>query len=163
MKSGFAIHVAKENFKFSAAHFLVYPGFREHLHGHNYQVGVRIEGALSGPYVLDFGLVKKLILEIVGRLDGRTIVPLQSDCMQIEHDDRRVRILYGDEEFVFPAGDVCLLPIVHSSVEELARLVCIELRTMLLDHRALNETNAIEVSVAEAPGQAGIYRDQIKD
>ena len=64
--SGFAISVAKENLKFSAAHFIAYPGFREPLHGHNYQVGVRVEGALGAMgYVLDFGLVKRLLKVIV--------------------------------------------------------------------------------------------------
>ena len=63
--SGFSIQVAKENLKFSAAHFIAYPGFREPLHGHNYQVGVRVDGRLAGTgYVLDFGLVKKLTKEI---------------------------------------------------------------------------------------------------
>ena len=43
----FSIWVAKENLKFSAAHFIAYPGFREPLHGHNYQIGVRVEGHLD--------------------------------------------------------------------------------------------------------------------
>ena len=81
--SGFSIYVAKENLKFSAAHFIAYPGFREPLHGHNYQVGVRVEGRLSSTgYVLDFGLIKRLTKEIVDRLDERTLVPAESDCLQ---------------------------------------------------------------------------------
>ena len=68
----FSIQVAKENLKFSAAHFIAYPGFREPLHGHNYQVGVRVEGRLTSTgYVIDFGLIKKLTKEIVDRLDER--------------------------------------------------------------------------------------------
>src|SRR5487761_2283059 len=54
MKSGFSVQVAKENLKFSAAHCMAYPGFREALHGHNCQVGVSIEGRLGvAGYVLD--------------------------------------------------------------------------------------------------------------
>src|ERR1700751_6122440 len=80
--SQFSIHVAKENLKFSAAHFIAYPGFREALHGHNYQVGVRVEGDLTGTgYVVDFGLIKKLTKEIVDRIDEHTIVPAKSDCL----------------------------------------------------------------------------------
>jgi 6-pyruvoyl-tetrahydropterin synthase len=48
-KANFSIHVAKENLKFSAAHFIAYPGFREPLHGHNYQVGVYLEGGWRRP------------------------------------------------------------------------------------------------------------------
>jgi dihydroneopterin triphosphate aldolase (PTPS-III) / 6-pyruvoyltetrahydropterin synthase len=164
VKSRFSVHVAKENLKFSAAHFIAYPGFREPLHGHNYQVGVRVEGRLSKTgYVLDFGLVKKLTREIVGRLDERTIIPADSDCLKIERDERaeRVRVRYENDEFVLPAGDACLLPIVHSSAEELARYIFGELRRMLEERSALGDVIAIEISVAESSGQAAIYREEI--
>ncbi len=165
MKSGFSIHVAKENLKFSAAHFIAYPGFRERLHGHNYQVGVGVEGRLGGTgYVLDFGLVKELTREIVERLDERTILPLDSDCLRIERNpDGAVRICYENEEFVFPARDVCLLPIVHSSAEELARFIWNELHEALKARRALDDVISIEVSVAEGPGQAAIYVQQVQE
>ena len=47
-------------FKFNAAHFVAFPGFRERLHGHNYAVAVRLRGAVSDVdgYVLDFGDIK---------------------------------------------------------------------------------------------------------
>ena len=35
--------MCKEKFKFNAAHFIAYKGFREMLHGHNYKVGVKIK------------------------------------------------------------------------------------------------------------------------
>jgi dihydroneopterin triphosphate aldolase (PTPS-III) / 6-pyruvoyltetrahydropterin synthase len=163
VRSSFSIHVAKENLKFSAAHFIAYPGFREPLHGHNYQVGVRVEGRLAKTgYVLDFGLIKQLTREIVDRLDERTIIPLNSDCLKIEREDGgRIRVRYEDEEFVFPAADVCVVPIVHSSAEELARFIFNELREALRTRSALDDVVAIEVSVAEGPGQAAIYREEI--
>jgi dihydroneopterin triphosphate aldolase (PTPS-III) / 6-pyruvoyltetrahydropterin synthase len=162
MKSSFSIHVAKENLKFSAAHFIAYPGFREPLHGHNYQVGVRVEGRLAKTgYVLDFGLVKKLVKQIVDRLDERTLVPMNSDCLKIDREPTRVRIRYEDDEFVIPASDACLLPIVHSSAEELACYIFGELRDALKTHAALNDVVAIEISVAEGPGQAAIYSEQL--
>ena len=162
MESRFSIHVAKENLKFSAAHFIAYPGFREPLHGHNYQVGVRVDGRLAATgYVLDFGLIKKLTKEIVDRIDERTIVPLNSDCLKIEREGDRIRIRYEDDEFVLPAADICELPIVHSSAEELARFIFSELREALRARSALENIVAIEVSVAEGPGQAAIYREEI--
>ena len=160
MKSGFSIHVAKENLKFSAAHFIAYPGFREPLHGHNYQVGIRVEGRLSNTgYVLDFGLIKKLTKQIVDRLNERTLVPLNSDCLSIEREPGdRVRIRYEQDEFVLPAKDLCLLPIVHSSAEELARYLWEELHSALKARGALADVTAMEISVAEGPGQAAIFR-----
>ena len=100
MKSGFSIHVTKENLKFSAAHFIAYPGFREPLHGHNYQVGVCVEGRLAATgYVLDFGLIKKVTKEIADRLDERTIIPANSDCLTIERVGNELSVLYGNDHF----------------------------------------------------------------
>lgn len=163
MERGFSIQVAKENLKFSAAHFIAYPGFREPLHGHNYQVGVRVQGRLSGTgYVLDFGLVKRLTKEIVERLDERTLIPLNSDCLLIERQDSdRMRIRYEQDEFILPLKDLCLLPIAHSSAEELARYIWGELRDALGARGALTEIVALEVSVAEGPGQAAIYSENV--
>jgi 6-pyruvoyltetrahydropterin/6-carboxytetrahydropterin synthase len=154
--------VAKENLKFSAAHFIAYPGFREPLHGHNYQVGIRLEGRLATTgYVLDFGLIKKLTREIVARLDEHTIIPSQSDCLQIQEPDGQVIVAYENDRFVFPASDVALLPIMHSSAEELARFIWMELHRELVCRSALGEVSAMEVSVAEGPGQTAIYRHEL--
>ena len=164
MPGGFSIHVAKENLKFSAAHFIAYPGFRESLHGHNYQVGVRVEGRLAVTgYVLDFGLIKRLTRQIVDRLDERTIIPANSDCLQIEQNDGQLRVSYETASFVFPATDVALLPIVHSSAEELARYIWGELSRELSEHNALAEVVSLEISVAEGPGQAAIYREEVNN
>jgi 6-pyruvoyl-tetrahydropterin synthase len=156
--SNFSIHVAKENLKFSAAHFIAYPGFREPLHGHNYQVAIRVRGELSGSgYVLDFGLVKRLTKEIVDRLDERTLIPERSDCLRIEPLGEQVKIRYDDDEFILPRKDLCLLPIVHSSAEELARFIWDELRQALAAKHALEGIRSLEIAVAEGPGQAAIY------
>lgn len=163
MKPSFSIHVAKENLKFSAAHFIAYPGFREPLHGHNYQIGVRVEGRLAATgYVLDFGLIKRLTREIADRLDERTIVPALSDCLRIERDGRQVHLRYEDDSFSLPASDVAILPIVHSSAEELARYIWNELYKALADRNALADVIAIEISVAEGPGQAAVYSSEIE-
>ena len=163
MANEFSVHVAKENLKFSAAHFIAYPGFREPLHGHNYQVGVRVEGRLSSTgYVIDFGLIKKLTKEIVDRLDERTIIPAKSDCLKIDRPEAgKVRVIYERDEFVFPEADVFLAPIVHSSAEELARYIA-ELLTGALDARAaLPGVTTLEISVAEGPGQSACFRKEL--
>jgi 6-pyruvoyl-tetrahydropterin synthase len=159
----FSINVAKENLKFSAAHFIAYPGFREPLHGHNYQVGVRVEGRLSATgYVLDFGVIKKIAKEIVDRLDERTIIPARSDCLKIEGPAQgKVRVRYEEDEFSFPASDVAMLPIVHSSAEELARFIWSEMIAALRARNALGDIIALDVSVAEGPGQTATFSDTI--
>jgi 6-pyruvoyl-tetrahydropterin synthase len=164
VKSGFSIHVVKENLKFSSAHFIAYPGFREPLHGHNYQIGVRVEGRLGATgYVLDFGLIKRLTREIAHRLDERTIIPALSDCLKIDQSGGQLLVQYENDRFAFPLADVALLPIVHSSAEELARFVWNELRAALHARDALAGIVSIEISVAEGPGQAAIFRQAIEE
>jgi dihydroneopterin triphosphate aldolase (PTPS-III) / 6-pyruvoyltetrahydropterin synthase len=163
VKDGFSIHVAKESCKFSSAHFIAYPGFREPLHGHNYQIGVRVEGRLGDTgYVLDFGLIKRLTKEIADRLDERTIIPALSDCLKIDQTGGQLLVQYENDHFAFPLADVALLPISHSSAEELAQFVWDELRAALEVHNALAGIVSLQISVAESPGQAAILRQAIE-
>jgi len=157
----YSVVVAKEYLKFSAAHFIAYPGFREPLHGHNYQVSVRVEADL-GPdgYVLDFGLVKRVAKALCEDLDERVLLPQRSDCLTVEPaaDVVNVRTATGDR-FQFPASDVRLLPIVHSSAEEIAAYLLARLRDALAAEVGGRGLAALEVGVAEAPGQIAYCRE----
>ena len=159
----YSVVVAKDYLKFAAAHFIAYPGFREPLHGHNYQVSVRVEAEL-GPdgYVLDFGLVKRLAKALCEELDERVLVPEASDCLVVTRlaDAVEVTTELGDR-FRFPAADVRLLPIAHSSAEELAAYLLGRLRDALRDAAGGRGIAALEVGVAEAPGQAAYYREAL--
>ncbi len=67
------------------------------------------------------------------------------------------------DEFVLPAADVCIVPIVHSSAEELARYIWDELAAALRARGALSEVTTMEISVAEGPGQSAHYRNSTGD
>ncbi len=155
----FTLHVAKEALKFSAAHFIAYRGFRERLHGHNYAVAVTVAGALgSDGYVLDFGLVKQVAKRMCDELDERVLVPVQSEVLTIVERDGTVELGCEDgSRFVLPRSDVAMVPIAHSSAEELARYLCRRLAHEL-GAQARSALQAVEVAVAEAPGQAAAYR-----
>ena len=43
----YSVVVSKEHLKFAASHFIPFPGFREPLHGHDYQVSVAVEADLG--------------------------------------------------------------------------------------------------------------------
>ena len=69
--TSFEVYVSKETFKFHAAHFVAFQGYRERLHGHNYQVGVRILGSRkisADGYVVDFGDIKTVTRKICKEL-----------------------------------------------------------------------------------------------
>ncbi len=155
----YRVVVQKENLKFSAAHFIAYKGFREPLHGHNYQVSVAISGVVGADgYVLDFGVVKELARDVCHELDERVLVPAESDCLTIAREGVSVTLTYEDgTRFVFPAADTVLLPIVHASAEELATYVLGRMRDGLAAHAVRGLTH-IEVGISEAPGQAAFCR-----
>jgi 6-pyruvoyltetrahydropterin/6-carboxytetrahydropterin synthase len=162
MTSEYRVVVDKEYLKFSAAHFIAYKGFREPLHGHNYQVSVAIAGTIgSDGYVLDFGIVKRVTKAVCEELDERILVPAKSDCLTISREGPSVVLVYEDgARFLFPETDCVLLPIVHASAEELASYVLSRLRADLGAHvmRGLTE---IEVGVSEAPGQVAYCRAEL--
>ncbi len=155
----FRVYVSKDYLKFNAAHFIAYKGFREALHGHNYRVSVEIEGELGEQgYVLDFSIVKDAARRVCDRLDERTLLPAESDCLAIETRGAQVLVRFESDEFCFPANDVLLLPIVHTSAEELARYLAGEIRKELA-RDGITVCGTIEVGVAETPGQVAYYRD----
>ena len=65
MPSGgdFCLSCAKEDFKFSSAHFACHGGGREKLHGHNYRVYVSLQGKslCTGGVVMDFSELKVVV------------------------------------------------------------------------------------------------------
>lgn len=157
-EESFRVHVTKDYLKFSAAHFIAYPGFRERLHGHNYRVSIDLVGQLGAQgYVVDFGVVKRIARRLCERLDEHVMIPARSDCLSIREADGQVHVRYEDDDFAFPRADVVLLPIVHTSVEELAQYLASELRREL-DAEGVGPLDAIEVGVEESFGQSAIFR-----
>lgn len=157
--SSFKVYVEKDYLKFNAAHFIAYQGFREALHGHNYRVSVEVEGELGQQgYVVDFGVVKQVARRVCDRLNERTLIPSHSDCLTVRTEGNQVVVLYEQDEFRIPLADVFFVPIVHSSAEELARYLSGEIRREL-KAEGIGGIRAIEVGVAETPGQAAYYRE----
>ncbi len=151
----YRVEVSSDFLRFAAAHFIAFPGFREPLHGHNYQMSVRVDAALGADgYVIDFCLVKRVAEALCAELAERTLVPLRSDCLTIETSGGSVRMITVDGgRFEFPVADCALLPIVHSSAEELAAYLLRRVREGLAAEIQGRDIRAIAVGVAEAPGQ----------
>jgi hypothetical protein len=88
------------------------------------------------------------------------IVPERSDCLTIAADAATVAVTTADgDRFQFPRADCVVLPIVHSSAEELAAYLLAQLRTRLATEAGGRGIVALEVGVAEAPGQVAYCRE----
>ena len=159
--SFFSVAIGKELLRFTAAHFIAFRGFREPLHGHTYQVQVTVSGPV-GPdgYVVDFLVLKKIAEEECAQLHFRTLLPQQSDCLTIKESAEEVTVHCEDgTRFLFPRQDVCLLPIGHTSSEEIARYLLARLRERLSETRG-NSIQTIEVLIEDIPGQVAVCREE---
>jgi 6-pyruvoyltetrahydropterin/6-carboxytetrahydropterin synthase len=160
----FRIRVKKDYTVFSSAHFITFAGHRcESLHGHNYRVGVALDGAIDedGWYVLDFSFVKKLMRQLCDEIDHKVLLPLENPKLGIVTKDDAVLVDYqGKQRYVFPARDCALLPIPNTTVEMLSRHLARRLITELGTAKVAHLT-ALEVEVEESFGQSATYRETL--
>ena len=155
-----SISLAKEYFKFSAAHFLIFPdGSSERLHGHNYRVQVEIEARLSRHgLVLDFKQVKPVVRELCDELDEHWLIPGEHPVLTHQRrDDGVTEVRYGRLFYAAPTDDIIVLPINNTSSENLATWVARELRGRLHVRFEDLDIQRLRVSVEETSGQAGVY------
>lgn len=160
--SDFRVRVEKDQTVFCSGHFITYDGHQcEPLHGHNYRAAVGLEGPLDeNAYVFDFTRLKKLLKEVVDRLDHRVLLPTRSERLRVEADDDQVTATYKDKRYVFPRGDVVLLPVPNTTAEMLAKWIAGQLKEALGPSR-LRGLTAIEIEVEESFGQRAVYREEL--
>ena len=98
MKESYAIRVYKEYFNFASSHFLIFAdGTREPLHGHNYQVQVRVEGGIvEGDLVIDFIPFKPLVRQLCDEMDHCLLLPDSNPHLRIETGDTAVSVWHRD-------------------------------------------------------------------
>jgi len=152
----FTLRLAKGDFKFSAAHFTLFSATEaEPLHGHNYRVLVEIGGdeldALG--LLVETGILKRRIREILTELDDRVLLPERSPLLEIAVERGQVDCRYADRAYRFPEREVVLLPLVNVTMELLARLVWRQLAEDLDDIDATH----LAVEIEETDGQSARY------
>jgi 6-pyruvoyltetrahydropterin/6-carboxytetrahydropterin synthase len=155
-----SIDLAKEYFKFSSAHFLIFPdGSAERMHGHNYQVTAEIEAALTNHgLVLDFKMAKPVVREMCDELDEHFLLPAEHPVLQHGvREDGVMEVRYLDRYYALPVEDVVVLPINNSSSENLATWFGRELMRRLRLRFEDVDFRALRVSVEETRGQRGVY------
>lgn len=158
--SVFSVSIGKEQLRFTAAHFIAFRGFREPLHGHTYRVAVTVSGPVGADgYVVDFLVLRRIAEEECDKLHFATLLPERSDCLTIRTDGESVEVDCEDgARFRFPRADVRLLPIVHSSSEEIAQYLIARLRARLTE-AGDNTIETIEIGIEDVPGQLAVCRE----
>lgn len=155
----YRVDVAKEQFTFSAAHFITFAGdICERIHGHNYAVKASVEGPLDeNRYVVDFIALRDAVLKETLQLDHHVILPQDHADIKITSDERETTATFRDRRWVFPNEDCVMLPVINTTAEEIARVIA---------ERVIKQTKEkfgkaltwIEVAVDENNGQWGVCR-----
>ena len=164
MPPTFGVRVYKTYFNFASSHFLLFAdGTREELHGHNYQVRVRVEGQIGpGDMVLDFCRLKPIVRRCCDELDHRTLLPTQNPKLTFHEDGDYVEVHVerpagGHDRFLFPERDVLRLPISNTSTERLAELLATRVLALLAEQEPDAKLSRFEIEVEESGGQCGVY------
>jgi 6-pyruvoyltetrahydropterin/6-carboxytetrahydropterin synthase len=156
----YRVRLAKEDFKFSVAHFTLFPdGSAERLHGHNYQVALELEGdALDASGLLvDVARVKDRVRKACARLDEHVLVPEASPALELSPAGDEIELRVAGRCYRLPRRDVIRLPIRNVSIELLARMLFEELAPEL----AGTAVTSLAVEVSETAGQSGWYTARI--
>ncbi len=166
MQSHFRVQVSKDYLVFASAHFITFRGHQcETLHGHNYRVGVAVEGAVDDEafFVLDFSILKQITRKLVDEIDHKVLLPLQNPKLAFHEDGDRLRVDYfGQPTYVFPRRDCALLEIQNTTAEMLAQYIGTRVRDEL-NGSGYTHLTLLELEVEENYGQSATYRETLGD
>ena len=162
--SAFRVQVSKDYLVFASAHFITFRGHQcESLHGHNYRVGVAVEGTVDAEclFVLDFSVLKQITRRLVDEIDHKVLLPTLNPKLSYREDGDRIAVDYfGEPTYVFPRRDCALLPIQNSTAEMLAQYLGTRVREELARGGYAHLTR-LEFEVEENYGQSATYRESL--
>lgn len=161
MRSDFKVSVSKDYLVFSSAHFITFRGHQcETLHGHNYRVGVTVEGSVDDEtmFVVDFSILKKCVRKLVDEIDHKVLLPLKNPKLAFRDAGAQRHVDYfGAHTYTFPVVDCAMMPIENTTAEMIAQYFARRTREELLG-MGIGNLTAIEMEVEESFGQAATYR-----
>lgn len=162
--STFRVQVSKDYLVFASAHFITFRGHQcESLHGHNYRVGVAVEGAVDAEsfFVLDFSTLKQITRRLVDEIDHKVLLPTLNPKLSYREDGDRLGVDYfGEPTYVFPKRDCALLPIQNTTAEMLAQYLGSRVREELA-REGHTRLTLLELEVEENYGQSATYREAL--
>ena len=149
------LEMARAEFGFYAAHIALYNGEVEPLHGHTFQVALRVSGELDASgMVAEFSEIKPAMRDAVAPLRRRTLVPGQAPELRITPNNESLSIICGRKQYLLPAEDVTMLPLVNTTLEALAGY----LLSQVLPQLQKTGLVAAELEISELPGTSATAR-----
>ena len=161
MRSDFKVTVSKDYLVFSSAHFITFRGHQcETLHGHNYRVGVTVEGSVDDEclFVVDFSILKKIVRQLTDEIDHKVLLPVKNPKLAFrEVGKHRLVDYFGEHTYTFPLVDCAMMPIENTTAEMIAQHFAHRTREEL-GTMGIRNLTAIEMEVEESFGQSATYR-----
>jgi 6-pyruvoyltetrahydropterin/6-carboxytetrahydropterin synthase len=164
VSSSFRVQVSKDYLVFASAHFITFRGHQcETLHGHNYRVGVAVEGTVDPEtlFVLDFSVLKQIARKLVDEIDHKVLLPQHNPKLAFREEGNRIAVDYfGESTYVFPRADCALLPISNTTAEMLAQYLGTRARDELA-RSGYRHLTLLEMEVEENYGQSATWREAL--
>ena len=132
----------------------VFPdGTKERLHGHNYSLAVTVEvERIDFASMVPFQVIKDAIRALCTEWKERVMIAATNPFVVIVRDDSELEVTVCGARYVFPRGDVLVLPIDNISAEALAAHTATLLRARLASVLPPHVTT-LTSTVEESPGQ----------
>ncbi len=160
MSRNFRVTVCKDYLGFSSAHFITLLGHTcESLHGHNYRVGVTVVGDVDPEcsFVVDFGVLKRIVRPHVEKIDHRVLLPTKNPKLVLREEGDSLEVDYlGRVRYTFPRADCALLPVTNTTAEMIAEYFALMIRDNLVQ-TGLSTLSTIEVEIEETIGQSAFF------
>jgi 6-pyruvoyltetrahydropterin/6-carboxytetrahydropterin synthase len=153
-----------EYFKFNSSHFVLYKGFREPLHGHNYKVSLKLTSANLNEVgvILNSDNLIEIMNNICKNLKHKLLLPANNSCLEIKEVEKNYELLCEDRSsFSIPKSDVKILNIDQISAECLAKFIALELlavlKLQLEESLKKIQLKKLQIKVSEDRGKKGVY------
>ncbi len=146
--------IAREQYRVSCAHMTVFAdGSKERLHGHNYSIAIAIDAdSIAFEDMVPFAPIKAALAALCAAWKEHVLIAAKNPFLKILRDDTELELTLCGDRYVFPRGDVLVLPIDNISVEALSLHIAGLLRDQLATAVAPH-ARFLEVTVEESPGQ----------
>jgi 6-pyruvoyltetrahydropterin/6-carboxytetrahydropterin synthase len=157
----YALFLKKQNFKFSSSHFTIFSEkSAEFLHGHNYQVAVKILIDTVNPkteMAVDFNVIKKAVRTVCDQMDEKILLPKKSTFLKISaspHYKKHTEVRFQDRVYCFPDNEIFYVDANNITSESLARFIHEKLEDTLESALSFEK---LSVTIYETAGQAASY------
>ena len=152
MLSSIKIDGWKNNIRFSSGHLLSGHKKCGFLHGHSYAIHSQVYGEKDKQgFIIDFTKLKKILREISDTLDHKMLIPEKNINVSIKETEINIKL--KDKEYKFPKEDCIILPIITTTVENIALYI---LEELLKKIDLTDNIKRIEIGVDEGIGQGVI-------